>query len=57
MVLMLITFTCPVHADITMFGDVGAHLLKLMGHSGTVPGAIKAEDVYAALETKGLRLL
>jgi hypothetical protein len=47
---MLITFTCAVYADITMFGDVGVHLLKLMGHSGTVPGALKAEDVYAALE-------
>jgi len=32
-----------------MFGDVAVRLLKLMGHSGTVPGAILAEDVGAAL--------
>lgn len=47
---MLITFTTPAHADITMFGDVGIALLKLMGHSGTVPGALLADDVPAALE-------
>jgi len=47
---MLVTFTCPAYADITMFGDVAVRLLKLMGHSGTVPGAILAEDVQAALE-------
>ena len=33
-----------------MFGDVAVHLLRLMGHSGTVPGAILAEDIPAALE-------
>ncbi len=32
-----------------MFGDVAIHLLKLMGHSGTVPGALLAEDVPEAL--------
>jgi hypothetical protein len=32
-----------------MFGDVAVRLLKLMGHSGTVPGALLAEDVEAAL--------
>ena len=47
---MLVTFTCPAYADITMFGDIAVQLLKLMGHSGTVPGAILAEDVPAALE-------
>lgn len=47
---MLVTFSCPVYADITMFGDVAIRLLKLMGHSGTVPGALLAEDVQAALE-------
>lgn len=46
---MLVTFSCPVYADITMFGDVALQLLKLMGHSDTVPGAILAEDVPAAL--------
>ena len=48
-VTMLITFSCPAYANITMFGDVAVRLLKLMGHSGTVPGALLAEDVPAAL--------
>lgn len=47
---MLVTFSCPAYADITMFGDVAVRLLKMMGHSGTVPSAISAEDVQAALE-------
>jgi len=47
---MLVTFSCPAYADITMFGDVAVRLLKLMGHSGTVPGAFLAEDIQAALE-------
>jgi hypothetical protein len=47
---MLVTFSCPAYADITMFGDVATHMLKLMGHSATVPGALLAEDVPAALK-------
>lgn len=47
---MLVTFSCDAYADITMFGDAAVQLLKLMGHSGTVPGALLAEDVPAALE-------
>ena len=47
---MLVTFTTPAYADITMFGDVALHLLKLMGHSATVPSALLAEDVPAALQ-------
>lgn len=46
---MLVTFRTKAYADITMFGDVAKQLLELMGHSGTVPSAIKAEDVPAAL--------
>ncbi|MEA3639667.1 MAG: DUF1840 domain-containing protein [Lamprobacter sp.] len=46
---MLITFTTPVHADITMFGDVAKALIRMMGHSGAVPGALLAEDIPAAL--------
>jgi hypothetical protein len=46
---MLITFSCPAYADITMFGDVAVRLLKMMGHSGTVPSALLAADVPAAL--------
>lgn len=47
---MLITFKTPVYADITMFGDVAKALIRMMGHSGTIPGAILAEDVPKALE-------
>ena len=32
-----------------MFGDVAVTLIKLMGHSGSVPGAILADDVPDAL--------
>ena len=46
---MLIKFHCEAYADITMFGDVALALLKMMGHSGTVPSAILAADVPAAL--------
>jgi len=47
---LLVTFSCPAYADITMFGDVALQLLKMMGHSGTVPSALSAEDVLPALE-------
>jgi hypothetical protein len=33
----------------SMFGDVAVRLLKMMGHSGTVPSAILAQDIPAAL--------
>jgi hypothetical protein len=46
---MLVTFSCPAYADITMFGGVAIQLLKMMGHSGTVPSALAAEDVQPAL--------
>ena len=47
---MLVTFFCPAYANITMFGDVAINLLKMMGHSGTVPSALLAADVPAALK-------
>lgn len=46
---MLVTFRSKCYGDVTMFGDVATTLLKMMGHSGTVPGAILAEDISAAL--------
>jgi hypothetical protein len=45
---MLVTFSCPAYADITMFGDIAVRLLKLMGQGGAVPGALAAEDVHTA---------
>lgn len=35
----------------TMFGDVAVQLLRMMGHSGTVPSALLAADIPAALES------
>lgn len=46
---MLVTFTTDAYADITMFGDIALALLKMMGHSASVPGAILAADVPVAL--------
>ncbi|MHB1083526.1 MAG: DUF1840 domain-containing protein [Thiobacillus sp.] len=46
---MLVTFTTKAYADITLFGDIALAMLKMMGHSATVPGAILAADVPAAL--------
>ena len=46
---MIVTFSTDAFGDMTMFGDVAVSLLKKMGHSGTVPGAIMADDVPAAL--------
>jgi hypothetical protein len=47
---MLVTFSTSAYADITMFGDVALNMLKLMGHSATVPGALLADDIPAALQ-------
>lgn len=49
---MLVTFKSSAHADIVMFGDVAVKLLKLMGQSGQVPGALapgEAGDILARL--------
>lgn len=48
--ILLVTFSCKAWADITMFGDVAVRLLNLMGHSGTVPSALLADDIPAALD-------
>lgn len=46
---MLVTFHSNAGASITMFGDVAVALLRMMGHSGTVPSALRAKDVPAAM--------
>ncbi|MEZ9761835.1 DUF1840 domain-containing protein [Vibrio splendidus] len=46
---MLITFSCKAHASVTMFGEVGLQFIKMLGHSGTIPGAIDAFAVPQAL--------
>lgn len=45
---MLVTFKSSAYADITMFGEIAMTLLKMMGQSGQVPGAIRAKDVSTA---------
>ncbi|QJD28986.1 DUF1840 domain-containing protein [Methylococcus geothermalis] len=46
---MLITFESKV-GRVTLFGDVALRLLKMMGNSGTVPGALLARDIPEALD-------
>ena len=46
---MLINFHSKAAASITLFGESGLALLKLMGLSGTVPSALRGQDVSAAL--------
>jgi len=46
---MLVTFHSKAAAQITYFGEIAATLLKLMGQSGTLPGALLAADVPAAI--------
>ncbi len=42
---MLVTFRTKAYANVTMFGNVALEMIKMMGHSETVPGAITAENV------------
>jgi hypothetical protein len=46
---MLVKFDSEA-GQILMFGDVAVALLKMMGQSGVVPGAIVAPDIPSALE-------
>ncbi len=46
---MLIAFRTKASSNILMFGDAATALLKLMGQTGAVPGALVAADVPAAL--------
>ena len=46
---MLVKFRSEA-GDIVTFGDVAETLLKMMGQSGALPGALVAKDVPAALE-------
>jgi len=46
---MIVTFSSKAYANITMLGDVAKDMLKIMGHSGTVPGAYQPQDLPQAL--------
>jgi Domain of unknown function (DUF1840) len=42
---MLVRFSSIKTESITMFGAVAVELIKMMGSSGTMPGAIRAKDI------------
>ena len=46
---MLVTFKTDSYANIVMFGDAAQALLKMLGQSGNIPGAIMADSVPQAL--------
>ena len=46
---MLVTFHSKAWSSVTLFGDVAVTLLKMAGHSATVPSALLAGDIPAAL--------
>jgi len=46
---MPVTFTTGDYPNITMLNDDALAMLKMMGHSGKVPGSIRAEDMAQAL--------
>jgi hypothetical protein len=47
---MLVTFKSSATESITMFKDSAVELLKLMGATGRIPGALSAADVPPALD-------
>ena len=47
---MLVRFTSKASASVSMFEKDALSMLKLMGHSGTIPSAIRAKDVVSRLE-------
>lgn len=47
---MLVRFTSPQSASVSMFEKDATQLIKMMGHSGTIPSAIRAEDIPTALQ-------
>ena len=46
---MLVRFHSRTSAGVLMFGDIAVVLLRLMGMSGSVPGAVLARDIPEAL--------
>lgn len=47
---MLVRFTSPAGASVSMFQKDASALIRLMGHSGTIPSAIRGEDVATYLQ-------
>src|SRR5215831_9683159 len=53
---MLVRFSSVETESITMFGDVATQLIKMLGASGQIPGAISAKDIPQAIERLRSRL-
>jgi hypothetical protein len=53
---MLVRFSSVKTGSVLMFGEVAVTLIRMMGATGKVPGAIGAEDVPAALSRLQLQL-
>lgn len=47
---MLVRFSATGTGSITTFGGVAVQLIKMLGATGDVPGAIRSEDIPAALD-------
>lgn len=47
---MLVRFGSTATESIVMFGDVAVQLIKMLGATGVVPGALSAQDIPAALQ-------
>ena len=47
---MLVRFSSIKTESITMFGDIAVQLIKMLGASGSIPGAIAAKDIPFALQ-------
>jgi len=47
---MLVRFSSTATDSITMFGDSAKELVKMLGASGAIPGAIIAADIPPALQ-------
>jgi hypothetical protein len=45
----MVTFHSDAAGSFSLYHEIAVELLKRMGHSGTVPGAILADDVADAL--------
>jgi hypothetical protein len=47
---MLVVFTCKVHADVVMFGDLAGRFLRIMGENELPPGILRGERIKEAAD-------
>lgn len=47
---MLVRFSSTETESITMFGDVAVQLIRMLGGSGSIPGAMSADDIPGAVQ-------